>query len=324
MRRRAFLRVSRLALFGAGAAWRRPGDAGDRGPGRFLLVSSEGLYVVEADGSCSWSYTVPPMNGRSAVAFDDLTYDGWALASGNFLYAAHRYAREIDPLKRTVWEYRVEGLAEVKSCVPLAGGRVAVLNSQEQCILELAAGTAQVLRRIPVPASGTLHSRYNLLRRTPDGNYLVALRAENRFVEVDVSGDVRRSFPVPSLPVVAQRTRDGATLCTGSFGLKLFDAGGQERWSFTPGDAARQFPLLIAGGVAELPGGAWLVVNSDWHYQKAGENRVQLFVVDAARSVRWSLPVTAFAGWKRGEIEPKTGFTEHRCMMVQILPKRTP
>ena len=90
-------------------------------------------------------------------------------------------------------------------------------------------------------------------------------------------------------------------------------------WSFTPEDAAPHFPLLIAVGIVELSDGRLLVVNSDWHYQKPHENRVQLFITDSSKDISWTLPVTAFDGWKRGEIEPKTGLLEHRAGVVQLL-----
>ena len=255
MRHIVVLLVSALVVFGIGTAWCEGAGVGKTdqdGIGRFLLVASEGLYIVESDGRCSWSFTVPPLDGQSPGEFDHLIYDGWALTNGNILYGTHRYVREIDRQKRTVWEYRVEGKNKVKTCLPLPNGRVAVLNSREQAILELESGTGRVLHRISVPAEGTLHTRYNLLRRTPEGNYLVALRAEERFVEVDSAGKILRSLPVPSLPALAQTLSDGTTLCSGRFGLIRFDANGEKTWSFTPEDAAPHFPLLIAVGTVEL------------------------------------------------------------------------
>ena len=46
---------------------------------------------------------------------------------------------------------------------------------------------------------------------------------------------------------------------------------------------------------------------------------MQLFITDASKNISWTLPVTAFDGWKRGEIEPKTGLLEHRAGVVQLL-----
>ncbi len=287
---------------------------------RYLLVASEGLYVVEPDGSCSWAYNPTPYQGQGWVEYDDLVYDGCSLPNGHFLYATHRYVREVDSEKQTVWEYRVPGMTEVKTCVPLPDGRVAVLNSSEQAILELESGTGAILHRIPVSAKGTDHTRYNSMRLTPEGHYLVALRAEERFLEISRDGRTIQSFPVDGLPVMARRLADGQTLCTGGFGLARFDASGKKVWSFTKDDAAPSFPMIYAAGFLELPDGRLLVANSDWHYPEKDQNRVQVFLVDAVKRVHWTLPATAFGDWKRSEIEPRTGFVEHRVCLVQPLP----
>jgi hypothetical protein len=287
--------------------------------GRYLLVASEGLYVVEPDGRCSWSYNPAPQGKQVRGMEEDIIYDGWALPNGHFLYSTHQYLREIDQGKRTVWEYRVQAPVEVKSGVPLANGGVAVLNSQEQAVLELESGTGKVLRRIPVPAKGTDHTRYMLMRRTPEGNYLVALRAEQKFVEVSPAGTLLHSYAVPDLPVMAQRLADGSTMATGRFGMVKLDADWKSTWSFTRADAAPHFPLLIAWGVVELPGHRLVVVNDDWHVQKKDDNRIQLFGLDATNKVTWTLPATAFDGWKRSELEPRTGLIEHRSVIVRPL-----
>ena len=192
--------------FGLGTSWCEASGFGtpdQEGIGRFLLVASEGLYIVESDGRCSWSYTVPPLDGQSPGEFDDLIYDGWALANGNVLFGTHRYVREINRQKQTVWEYRVEGKNKVKTCLPLPNGRVAVLNSQEQAILELESGTGQVLHRIPVPAEGTLHTPLQPATQDTEGKLPggAACRGEIR------GGRFRRSGP--PLPACPEPARPG-------------------------------------------------------------------------------------------------------------------
>jgi hypothetical protein len=291
-------------------------------PHRMLLVASEGLYVVERDGTCSRSYNVPRINGRSAVEFDDLVYDGQALHTEGFLYAAHRYVREVDRAGRTVWEYRVTGAHEIKSLVLRPDGRVAVPHSGEQAILELERGSGRELKRISVPASGSFHTRYNLLRLTPDDTYLLVLVAERRVVEVDRSGKLVNSFALPSLPTFARRLPDGNTLCSGQFGIKVFGPKGAERWSFDQTDIGEQFKLIYGYGVVPLERGRLLVVNSDWHYKEVGANRVPLFIVDQDKKIEWTLDVKDFGPWKKSEMEPRTGMKEHRLMMVQVLPDK--
>ncbi len=287
--------------------------------GRFLLVASEGLYVVEPNGRPSWSYHPAPHGQQVRGMEDDIIYDGFALPHDHYLFSTHRYIREIDRDKRTVWEYRLKAPAEVKSGVPLPNGKFAVLNSQEQAILEIEPGSGKVLHRIPVPAKGTDHTRYMLMRRTPEGNYLVALREEQRFLEVTPEGQILHSLSVPGLPVMAQRLADGSTLGTGRFGLVKLDAAWKNTWSFTPADAAANFPLLLAWGIAEMPDHRLVVANSDWHLAKKDENRVQFFAVDSAKKISWTLPASVFKEWKRSEVEPRTGLTEHRSVVVQPL-----
>jgi hypothetical protein len=158
-----------------------------------------------------------------------------------------------------------------------------------------------------------------LMRRTPEGNYLVALREEQRFVEVTPAGQILHSLSVPNMPVMAQRLADGSTLGTGRFGLVKLDAAWKNTWSFTPADAAAHFPLLITWGVTEMPDHRLVVANSDWHLAKKDENRVQFFAVDSAKNISWTLPATVFKEWKRSEVEPRTGLTEHRSVVVQPL-----
>lgn len=304
-----------------GFAEEKASTTGDSPLGRYLLVASEGLYVVEPDGSCSWSYHPEPYKGQGWVEYDDLVYDGCVLPDDRFLLATHRYVREVDRGGKTIWEYRARGTAEVKACVPLPNGRVAVQNSEEQAILELERGTGKILHRISVPAEGTNHTRYNSMSVTPEGHYLIALRAEKRFLEITREGKSLRSFLVDGLPVSIERLAGGDTLCTGDFGLIRFNAAGEKVWTFTRKDAAARFPIIYAAGIHEFSDGRLLICNSDWHYQEKNQNRVQAFVIDARKDISWTLSATAFAAWKKSETEPRTGFLEHRVCLIQALPK---
>lgn len=292
--------------------------------GRYLLVASEGLYTIEPDGTCSWSYNPEPYKGQGWVEYDDLVYDGCALPDNRFLLSTHRYVREVDGAGTTIWEHRVKGTSEAKSCVLLPDGRVAVQDSEEQVILELERGSGKILHRIPVPAKGTNHTRYNSMRLTPEGHYLIALRAEERFLEITRDGKVIRSFPVNGLPTFALRLKNGDTVCTGGFGVIRFNAAGETLWTFTKEDAAPVFPIIYATGIHELAADRLLISNSDWHFAEKDQNRVQAFVIDADRNITWTLPATAFGDWKRSETEPRTGFVEHRVCLIQPLPPEIP
>jgi len=286
-------------------------------PGRFLLVSSDGLFVVEQNGRASWSHRPSSDSRDKSSSYDDIIYDGWPLGKERFLFSTHRFAREIDKDGRTLWEYRAQGKGEVKSAIPLPNGNVALLDSGEQAILEVDRVNRRVVGKIPVPAAGNEHTRYNLLRRTSAGTFLVVLREEKRVVEVNEEGVVLLSLPY--VATVAERLDDGTTLVSG-LGLQRFDSDGKEIWSFSGEDAAPSFKMLLGAGFAVLPGDRILATNSDWHYKVKGENAVQLYIVSRGKTVEWTFPVTAYEGWKQGSLEPRTGLVEHRCMMVRLMP----
>src|SRR5262245_27157088 len=65
---------------------------------RYLLVASDGLYVVEANGKPSWFYTT---GKHTQQTFEDFVQDGAPLPNGNFLVGAHGYLREVDRNKKT-------------------------------------------------------------------------------------------------------------------------------------------------------------------------------------------------------------------------------
>jgi hypothetical protein len=124
---------------------------------------------------------------------------------------------------------------------------------------------------------------------------------------------------MPDMPIMAQRLSDGSTLGAGFFGLVKLDDDWKSTWSFTREDAAPHFPLLNSWGVVEMADHRLIVVNDDWHVKKEGDNRVPIFAVDSEKNISWMLSATAFKEWKRSEVEPKTGLTEHRCVIVQPL-----
>lgn len=288
--------------------------------GRFFLISAEGLYVVEPDGTASWSYHPAGSAKQFHGSEDDLICDGWALPNHHYLFSTLRYVREVDAAKGTVWEYRLAAPAEVKSGVPLPNGNVAALDSREQAILEIEAGTGRVLYRTPVPAKGNDHSRYMLLRRTPEGTYIVALREEQRFVEVDRDGSLLRSLPVSRMPVMAQRLADGSTLGTGYFGMIRLDAQWKETWAYRAEDAAPGFALQLPWGVTELSDHRLLVANSDWHLKAKDGNRVQFFALDAAKRISWTMPSAAYSKWNGNAGEPSEGIVEYHSVLMQPLP----
>ncbi|MBX7211978.1 MAG: hypothetical protein K1X78_26975 [Verrucomicrobiaceae bacterium] len=292
----------------------------DVAPGLILIASGEGISVFNREGEMSFGkFFVPIVDGKGGeTAWSDIGYDGWRLKSGNYLCSAHEWVREISPKGEIVWEYRVQKPVELKTCVPLPNGDVITTDANTQEFVWLTKG--QVVKRVPIPGAmkAAPHSRYNLLRPTPVGTFLLAMRAEKAFIEIDESGKELWRHPVPDLPVVAERLANGHTLMAWRSGLLEVTAKHEVVWELTPTDIA-EFPVVIFGGFHRFENGNTLIANSDWHHHDAKEAAVQLFEVTRDKKVVWKLGVEAFAGKKPGSLEPKTGNIEHRIVGIQWL-----
>jgi hypothetical protein len=289
-------------------------------PGSVLLASAEGVSVFDRDGAMTFGqFSTTLVDGKpGALGWSDMIYDGWRLPSGSYLCSSHHFVRELTPDGKTVWEFRVKAPVELKTCVPLPNGDVMTVDADAMELVQLTDQGQRVAKRILVPTDkkASPHNRYNLLRRTDAGTFLLALRTEKAFVEVDESGKELWRHAVPDLPVVAERLANGNTLMSWRGGLIEATPKHEVVWELKTADIT-EFPVIIFGGFHRFENGNTLIANSDWHYKAAGENRVQVFEVSHDKRVVWKLGVDAFAGKKPGSLEPKTGNVEQRIIGIQ-------
>lgn len=310
--------LASLAQYGDAKTPENPTDSS----GSVLLASAEGLSVFRRDGSMEFGYfpTVPKDGKPLTPAWGDMIYDAHRLPTGNYLCSSHHFVRELSRDGTLVWEYRVQAPVELKTCCPLPDGGVMTLDAERMEMVQLSDRGHRVSRRIPVPTlkSAAPHYRYNLLRRTSHGTFLIALRAEKAFIEVDEDGKELWRQTVPDLPVVAERLPDGNTLMSWRGGLLEANPSHEVVWQLTAADL-KDFPVVLFGGFHRFSNGNTLVANSDWHYRNPEENRVQLFEVTPEKRVVWTLESSAFSGKKPGSLEPRTGLVEHRIIGLHWL-----
>jgi len=291
-------------------------------PGSVLLASAEGVSVFDREGAMTFGqFSTTLVDGKpGALGWSDMIYDGWKLAAGNYLCSSHHFVRELTPDGKTVWEFRVKAPVELKTCVPLPNGDVMTVDADAMELVQLTDKGQRIAKRIPVPTDkkASPHNRYNLLRRTDAGTFLLALRTEKAFVEVDESGKELWRHAVPDLPVVAERLANGNTLMSWRGGLIEATPKHEVVWELRTADIT-EFPVIIFGGFHRFENGNTLIANSDWHYQPAGRNAVQVFEVTRDKRVVWKLGVDAFAGKKPGSLEPHSGLVEQRIIGLQWL-----
>lgn len=289
-------------------------------PGSVLLASAEGLSVFDREGAMTFGkFATTLVDGKpGALGWSDMIYDGWRLPSGNYLCSSHHFVRELTPDGKTLWEFRVKAPVELKTCVPLPNGDVMTVDADAMELVQLTGQGQRIARRIPVPTDkkASPHNRYNLLRRTDAGTFLLALRTEKAFIEVDDAGKELWRHAVPDLPVVAERLANGNTLMSWRGGLIEATQKHEVVWELKTADVT-EFPVIILGGFHRFENGNTLIANSDWHYQPAGRNAVQVFEVTRDKRVVWKLGVDAFAGKKPGSLEPHSGLVEHRIIGLQ-------
>ena len=313
-----------IASLAAVAAQERSGVV----PGSVLLASAEGVSVFDRAGSMTFGkFSTTLVDGMpEKLEWSDMIYDGWRLPSGNYLCSAHEWVREISPDGRIAWEYRVQKPVELKTCLPLPNGDVMMVDGERMELIQLSNHGRKIVKRIPVPTNPKvgIHSRYNLLRRTLAGTYLLALRAEKAFIEVDESGKELWRHPVPGLPVVAERLPSGNTLFSwrGSSAEShggLIEVGKDHQivWELSAEEVDGFHGWF--GGFHRFENGNTLIANSDWHYREAKETAMQVFEVTRNKKVVWKLGVEAFAGKKPGSLEPRTGLVEQRIIGLQWL-----
>ena len=290
--------------------------------GSVLLASADGVSIFDRSGAMTFGrFSTLVKDGKPGpVDWSDMIYDGCKLPSGNYLCSSHHFVRELAPDGATLWEFRVAAPVELKTCAPLPNGDVMTVDAQQMELVQLTDHGRRIVKRIPVPTDkkATPHNRYNLLRRTAAGTFLVALRAEKAFVEVDDSGKELWRHPVPDLPVVAERLANGHTLMSWRGGMIEAAPNHEVVWELKAADIT-EFPVIIFGGFHRFANGNTLIANSDWHYKAAGENRVQVFEVTKDKRVVWKLGLEAFTGKKPGSLEPKSGLVEHRLIGLQWL-----
>ncbi len=312
-------------VFGVRAA-EKPAAVIEKGlptqPGNSLLASAEGLSVFSRGGTMKFGHFVTTLkeDKPGLVAWDDMVYDGWRLPSGNFLYSSHRYVRELTPDGKIKWEFRLSAPSELKTCVPLPNGDVMTVDAERMELVQVTDQGRREAKRISVPTKkdASPHTRYNLLRRTPTGTFLLALRHEKVFIEIDESGTELWRQAVPDLPVVAERLANGNTLMSWSGGILEVAMNHAVVWELRAADIT-EFPVILFGGFHRFTNGNTLIANSDWHYKKPGENRVQVFEITREKQVVWKLTTDAFIGQKPGSLEPTSGLIEHRIIGLQWL-----
>jgi len=157
------------------------------GPKYRVLAADKGqVALVDASGHVQWS-----VENKTEV------HDVQLLPNGNFLFPTSRTTVvEMSPEKKIVWSYTSQpkagykGPIEIHACQRLDDGLTMVAESGNARIVEVDRG-GKIVHEIPLTVEHpNSHRDTRMVRKTPNGHYLVCHEGDGKVREYDPAGKV--------------------------------------------------------------------------------------------------------------------------------------
>ncbi len=243
---------------------------------RFLCCDHNGGHVsiVSPEGKVEWEVAAPAPQ------------DCWMLPNGNVLFAHRGGAKEVQPDKTVVWEYKAPEKTECHACQPLPDGRVLVVECGTSRLVEVGRD-GKVAKEIKLTTATTaVHNQFRGARKTADGHCLVCFKGDGKVVELDASGAVLREVKVEGDPHGALLLPSKNWLITCGDGHKVVevDPAGKTVWELKENDLTGNTLRLMAG-CQRLPNGNTVFCNYLGHGHLA--EQPQAFEITPDKKVVW-------------------------------------
>ena len=261
--RKHLLLCALLALAGLGAA------AQDTGLARYKEYAYVGewdtrhpdrqsLRIIR-DGKIDFEYILPIRDQWDRVLeFDDVRI----LPDGNILYAAMSQLGLLNRKGEHLWKYVCPQGTESHSCQPLAPDLVYfALNGTPGKIVIWNTLLDKQVSEIVVPTENTrTHGQFRHVRRTQDGNFVLALMQEQEILEISPEGEVLKRIP-GQFAWHVDKLADGHYLLGGDSKhyVRELDADGNIVWEVTQADLP--FPIQNLQTATRLQNGNTLICN---------------------------------------------------------------
>ena len=259
----------------------------------------QALRIIK-DGQVDFEYFLPIRDPWDRVLeFDDVRI----LPDGNILYAAMSQLGLLNRKGEHLWKYICPQGTESHSCQPLAPDLVYfALNGTPGKIVIWNTKLDKPVREIVVPTNNTrTHGQFRHVRRTPEGNFVLALMQEQEILEISPEGEVLKRIPgqfawhVDKLP-------DGHYLLGGDSKhyVRELDADGQIVWEVTQKDLP--FHIWNLQTAQRLQNGNTLICN--WvagQPQEKWPDTVQFFEITPDKEIVWQV-----ASWDAPDLGPCT------------------
>jgi hypothetical protein len=219
---------------------------------RFLCCDYVGgqVSVVAPDGKVEWQVAA------------EAPQDCWMLPGGNVLFAWRGGAKEVQPDRTVVWEYKAPAGTECHACQPLPDGNVLVVECGTSRVVEVGRD-GRVAKEIKLTTTtSAVHNQFRGSRRTADGHYLICFKGGSKVVELDAAGAVLREVKVEGDPheVLLLPSKNWLITCGDGHKVVEVDPAGRTVWELKENDLAGN-PLRLMAGCQRLPNGNTVFCN---------------------------------------------------------------
>jgi len=207
---------------------------------------TDSVMKVNSDGKVVWSYSVPG------------AHDVWGLKNGNVLLASTKKGVQVvSPEKKVVWSYKAGKKEHTFSCQPLDDDAVLVGISGKPSRFVEVNRTGAVTKTIEVKAKGSIR----LVRKTKNGNYVVAARSEKKVQVYDSSGALIREIAVPGAYHAFELDNGNILVgCMDGHTVLEIDPDDKIVWQIKENELPG-IPFRTIGGLQRLPNGNTVIIN---------------------------------------------------------------
>ncbi len=235
-------------------------------------IGAERVFKISAGGKIEWEFPA------------DQCTDAWMLPSGNILMSftgKERGAREVNPDKTVVWEYKTS--SEVWGCQRLPNGNTLVAECTGKRFVEVDR-EGEIVKTVAVGSGGNSHMGMRHARKLANGNYLVGLLDDKAVWEYDASGKMIREIKVPDVAFSVIRLANGNTVIGYRGGVIEVDPKDKVVWHLTQEDLP-DVKLHWVCCIQRLPNGNTVVGN--WFIHKRQTDTPPFFEVTPDKKVVW-------------------------------------
>jgi len=242
---------------------------------KILATGGGRVMLLAPDGSVLWEHKAGNI------------HDAWYLPNGNVIFADGNI-KEVTPDKKVVFEYvpKEQKGGGAYSVQRLTNGNTVIGENGSGNIVEVdPAGKVLVSFKSKFENPDDHHHHLRMVRKTPDGNYLVCHSVNNCVREYDATGKIVWELKTKGLAFAGVRLANGNTVVSTLNQVTEYDAAGNQVWEFAVSDLP-DLHIRNMTGIHILPNGN-MVIGCYSAYDKESGAGVGMFEITHDKKLVW-------------------------------------